>query len=276
MDRLYMRNVDRGLWVQALLYPLLGYGLLYLGLSEELSTVLSVLIAAAVPLAVFGPKNLQWKRDGLTVGGFLLFFIWIFGFNFLGGEVLSPLERLLAPGGVVDTATALEDTLLGGINGAVIVPLCEEVIFRGIALEVMRRRAGDHAAWWWSALLFAFMHHDPRQSLNALPAGLLLGAAYLKGGLLFSTLLHMATNFSVFLLDLAQARGPLWVTWVDRAGWCAAFFAIGVFLYLLLKGRRFGRRPSLPGGIGSLKILTAFQILVTMLLTIVPFFFVVD
>lgn len=90
----------------------------------------------------------------------------------------------------------------------VMAPL-EELIFRGMLLKSMLRH-GKLAALLVSSAAFAALHFinpgaAPMMFIIDVPAGLLLGVAYLHGGLLGSTIAHEGHNgiwFAVVMLGL--------------------------------------------------------------------------
>jgi len=90
----------------------------------------------------------------------------------------------------------------------VMVPL-EELIFRGMLLKGLLKH-GKFVALFVSGAAFAAMHFvnpgaGAMMFVIDLPAGLLLGAAYLHGGLLGSTIAHEGHNgiwFAVVMLGI--------------------------------------------------------------------------
>lgn len=93
-----------------------------------------------------------------------------------------------------------------------VVPIFEEWIFRGIILEeVVRRRRSKLLAVVVSTFIFAVFHLSnpgtyPAFVLPLIPAGLLLGACYLKTGLAGAIITHNAYNsILVILLVLSQS-----------------------------------------------------------------------
>ncbi|MCY6485755.1 type II CAAX endopeptidase family protein [Clostridium aestuarii] len=83
---------------------------------------------------------------------------------------------------------------------SVIAPIFEETICRGIILEQLYKRYGMIRAVIVSSLLFAIMHLNIHQGVNAFFIGLLLGFVYIKtNSLLLSMFLHFVNNSLVSL-----------------------------------------------------------------------------
>jgi sodium transport system permease protein len=115
-------------------------------------------------------------------------------------------------GDIPDLATAL--LLLAGI-----VPVCEEVAFRGFILSGLQKGHRAFSAIVLSAFLFGFMHvllSVTQQLVNATLLGLVLGLlAVRSGSLLPGILFHMVNNGLVVALGTA-ASGPEAGRWAGR------------------------------------------------------------
>jgi uncharacterized protein len=74
--------------------------------------------------------------------------------------------------------TARTNPLPTLLFGVVVIPACEEILFRGIILPGLLRRYRPWLAIGQSALLFAVIHANPAQSVPVFFMGLLLGALY--------------------------------------------------------------------------------------------------
>lgn len=129
---------------------------------------------------------------------------------------------------------------------AVLTPLGEEMLFRGLVQQTLRRNAGAAAAIALSGLLFAVAHG----TLHLIPAVALLGMMiawvfHRTGNLLYAILIHAAFNF-VSLWRLHEATeeslraaggpGPDW-RWL-----------IGSLLVLWWSLAALSRRPGSPPG----------------------------
>ncbi len=105
------------------------------------------------------------------------------------------LHELMNPTGVRQTLSVL-------LAVVVVVPCCEEALFRGLILQGLRRRHGSGPALLSSALLFGLAHARlPAAVLPAAMAGLFLGLVWLRWrSLLPAILLHAAFNLAPLLL----------------------------------------------------------------------------
>ncbi len=71
------------------------------------------------------------------------------------------------------------------LSVAVIAPIYEEVIFRGILLKGMANKVDPKLALIFSALFFALVHMNIPQGINAFLLGLIIGAIYLNTGSIY-------------------------------------------------------------------------------------------
>lgn len=83
---------------------------------------------------------------------------------------------------------------------AVVAPVIEELIFRGIILQGLRRNYNAFVAVFMSALLFSLYHLNPWQMPATFVLGLLLGWIMIRtNNILLSILGHSINNFLVLL-----------------------------------------------------------------------------
>jgi membrane protease YdiL (CAAX protease family) len=90
---------------------------------------------------------------------------------------------------------------LTAFQALVLAPLVEEVLFRGILFEEVRRRWGQAAAYATSSFIFAFLH---RPGLGAVPVfivALSLAYTYHKYGLPASIMLHFFQNAAALYVN---------------------------------------------------------------------------
>ncbi len=134
------------------------------------------------------------------------------------------------------------------VKSAVIVPLCEELFFRGYLLAALRE-AGVRGAMVFSAVFFALVHGVDAMLLPRLLLGLLLGLMMVRtDSILAAILLHAMYNLTLLLLSFAGLGGLFsslgFVSCLLRLLGCAAFVAALKTAYcapraseLLKKGR---------------------------------------
>lgn len=88
------------------------------------------------------------------------------------------------------------------LSVAVIAPIYEEVIFRGILLKGMASKINPTVALVVSALFFALMHGNIPQGINAFLIGLIIGAIYLNTGSIYLCIFsHFVNNFMVITIS---------------------------------------------------------------------------
>lgn len=81
------------------------------------------------------------------------------------------------------------------LSVAVIAPIYEEVVFRGILLKGMANKINPTVALIVSALFFALMHMNIPQGINAFLLGLIIGSIYLTTGSIYlSIFAHFINN----------------------------------------------------------------------------------
>ncbi|MBK7894237.1 MAG: type II CAAX endopeptidase family protein [Candidatus Promineifilaceae bacterium] len=113
-----------------------------------------------------------------------------------GSEALSQMLVFDEPAAMI-VSVVLISTL---------VPLWEEMFFRGYVHNVLRNRLGMWAAIFVSSLLFGLFHFIPLQIIGAFTLGLLLAWLYEKSGSLWLPIFAHALNNLVFGI-LAQLIG---------------------------------------------------------------------
>jgi len=92
---------------------------------------------------------------------------------------------------------------------AIVAPLTEEFLFRGIILRGLLSRYRPVAAVLLTAMLFAFMHLNPWQTISAFTLGTLYGWFYLRTGSVWPGVLGHAVNNGIFVIVTAAPFG-LW------------------------------------------------------------------
>ncbi len=128
----------------------------------------------------------------------------------LGGAVLnllfSALSDLAQLGRYFSNLTQealLSSRLIVQILGpGLLVPVCEELIYRGITYRRMRTRLKIWQAVLLSALLFALIHGNPIQMLYAFPMALVLALLTEYGkSMAFPVAFHIGANFAAILVS---------------------------------------------------------------------------
>ena len=136
----------------------------------------------------------------LSLRGFNpMLILWGFVLLLITGIVIEPVLNLF-PESFLETLNQM------GANGgwsvlmlAVLAPVMEEVLFRGILLESVREKYSSGRAIVVSALMFGVIHIIPQQVVNAFVIGLILGFIYVRTDSLWPVIIiHALNNFFVF------------------------------------------------------------------------------
>lgn len=87
-------------------------------------------------------------------------------------------------------------------------PICEELTFRGLCYNYLRRSTSFWAANIISSIAFGAMHMNPLQSAYAFLVGLVLGAVYEKSRNIFVTMaIHITFNLGSMILAPVMYMG---------------------------------------------------------------------
>jgi membrane protease YdiL (CAAX protease family) len=166
-------------------------------------------LLGVVYLRIVRPRVLTWEQMGLRIDKFGTRFAQGIGVGFLCLLGALGVELILKQLGVVQTQeelfTGFKNASLGQfvgvfLAGATIVPVCEEIFFRGYVFTAVRQRYGLAQAFVLSPVLFAAAHLNLPAFLPILAAGVLLGYVYYRtGSLVPSMVAHGVFNGLQFL-----------------------------------------------------------------------------
>ena len=151
-------------------------------------------------------ENIDYLTNQTINGGYLSIYISAI-LLFCGGNILVMLanqfiDPLLPIFEGEDALLRLVDNnfWIGVIDIAILAPLFEEIIFRGLLLRNILKKIKPWKAILITALLFAFVHFNLYQFTTAFLLGLLLGWAYYKTRSLYVVILgHGIHNFIVIM-----------------------------------------------------------------------------
>ena len=151
--------------------------------------------------------------------------------------------------------------ILYGITIAIIPPIVEELLFRGMILQSLRKY-GDGFAIVVSAMLFGLYHGNFVQMVFAFIAGLVMALVVVRTGSLWnSIIIHFINNSISFGIEMTQRyAGDSTANTVNYVI-VGVLFALGLIslLYLLIKDKHFFRsQPSNPLFPLSAKVGAAF------------------
>jgi membrane protease YdiL (CAAX protease family) len=207
---------------RAMLFVLLTPSLLLTAFSALLSGGLAVTLTGALTLALlfvlFKEPMARLLRDpwlrappqfGVVLGTTLLAFFASRGvILFIGGVAPELLEAAPQYEALLGTASPL-DLALTFLGVAVLVPLYEELVFRGLALRAYGLVRTALFAALVTSFLFAVVHVLPMQVLPILPLGFILARA-------------------------VQSRGSFWTAFLVHSFNNA--LAVGLLIYVLSQG----------------------------------------
>lgn len=88
------------------------------------------------------------------------------------------------------------------IGLGILVPVCEELLFRGVVFSRWKRCFGEKSGIWAVSILFALLHGNMIQFLYALPMALLLQLCLKKGKTIWSPVaFHAGANLTSVLVE---------------------------------------------------------------------------
>jgi membrane protease YdiL (CAAX protease family) len=163
------------------------------------------------------PLNAEHVLTDIAIGALAMFGVAIVAG--IAGTIVSNLLGGTQAPQVVPPPTGIMDVLCIALGAGILVPIGEEVFFRGFAITAWLRDLGPRTALIRGTLFFALVHllnissatfdDGAKQAILELtviaPVGLVLGLIYLRRGLVASIAGHAAFNlFGVLVLVLAQ------------------------------------------------------------------------
>lgn len=133
-------------------------------------------------------------------------------------DALSSLTNVKMPAEELQLLTTLVTHPWGWIAVGVLVPIAEEMVFRGAILRTLLTLCGHR--WRWgaivlSALLFSLAHGNMAQLLNATLLGCLLGWLYYRSGSIAPGIVFHMVNNSVAVLLVRLMPGSADMQLVD-------------------------------------------------------------
>ena len=126
--------------------------------------------------------------------------------------------------------------LLQIVATVIMVPIAEELLFRGIVLGELNLRYSPRVVVLVQAVLFAVFHMNPIQTLYTFIPGLLLGIAYYyTGNLVIPIIMHMIFNFIGGIANLILPEAVL--SWLQYAELVVGIFSIIVVIRFFVKAK---------------------------------------
>ncbi len=125
--------------------------------------------------------------------------------------------------------------LLGLLCYGIVTPLAEEVLFRGILYNALKRFVDIRLAWILSAFLFGAYHGNTVQGIYGFIMGLIFAYGYeYFGSFRVPVILHMLVNIVAYLISALGENGRFLVSWPVGL----TFLIIGVIPLLYMKKQK--------------------------------------
>lgn len=156
---------------------------------------------------------------------------------------LEELTHVEMPAATLQAFTAMLREPISYPVLAVLVPLAEEMVFRGAILRKLLGLTSNRYHWVAiaiSAILFAIAHGNMAQMLHVVPMGLLLGWLYYRtGSIVPSLMLHCVNNSAVFIITNLITANPeaklIDVFGTTQHVWMAVGFSLCLFVPALFQ-----------------------------------------
>jgi len=178
----------------------------------------------------------EWKSNFIPL--IIIGLILSFSVSYIIGAILTYLpgydgmmDNYLAMFGDIDPIDLI-------LTVAVIGPICEEIIFRGVILEGLLKKYDTTKAILFSSLIFSVIHLQPLQVISTFFIGLILGWIYVKTQSLWVCIgIHIINNLvAVLMMDnSAESAASAFDNNLLFLGPLVAAAVIGYLAYLGLK-----------------------------------------
>lgn len=204
------------------------------------SQVVTLLIAAIIYYFAFKKKKIADAVKApmgidicyivfAFVGAELVFGVLLSCVDIINPDLMSAYRNTIESSGLADM------TWLSAIATLILAPISEEIIFRGMTMNIARKFTKN---FWianvFQAFVFGIAHMNIVQSTYAFVLGLLLGYVYRKYNSLFASMIgHLAFNFTgtfVAALLAALEGDNAWVSLVLEAIVGGSLFAVMVIM----------------------------------------------
>lgn len=125
---------------------------------------------------------------------------------------------------------------MGILLYGIVSPLAEEVVFRGLVYNRMRRDMGVYIAIIFSSVLFGVYHFNIVQGVYGILMGLVIAWVYERyGGFIYPCLVHMGANTFIYLLSATEGGMKKMMTPVTLV--ITGAISISLILYNALKDK---------------------------------------
>ena len=172
------------------------------------ATALTALLV--IPVALWSYiRDRKWKQQRqkrsrkwcIVYGAFCFVAGGVLNFAWSGILNLFHIQDYFSNAAQESLLAALASVQLAGLG--VLVPVAEELIFRGLIYERMKRFFSVKVSVLLSSLLFALYHGNPIQMIFAFPMAVVLAVVMQQGkSILFPILFHMGANLAAVCANL--------------------------------------------------------------------------
>lgn len=155
-----------------------------------------------------------------------------------GEELINPLNEVMLGGNFVITL----------LYASIVAPVVEEIIFRGLLLNKLRR-FGDIPAILLSGLAFGFFHFNLSQFFYAAVLGFIFAYVAIRtNSIKYSILLHVMINFIASVAAPFVAKGNI-AAGLILSGWVFSSIIVGTILFILsIKKLKLEKGPKVVKG----------------------------
>lgn len=171
-----------------------------------LDMILAAVLAQLSAVLILGTESPKLSHKHFRPRSFVWLLLLFYGLQFVASLLTDPLESLLHNQGyalenAANAAAGTEPlTFLMLLYSVLLAPLFEEILFRGLLFNQLRRY-GRCFAILITALLFGLMHTNVLQFIAAVLLGLLLAWIRECYGLPYAILLHISNNALAILFN---------------------------------------------------------------------------
>ncbi len=156
---------------------------------------------------------------------------------------LEELTHVEMPAATLQAFTAMLQEPISYPVLAILVPLAEEIVFRGAILRKLLSLTSNRYHWIAiaiSAILFAIAHGNMAQILHVVPMGLLLGWLYYRtDSIVPSLIVHCVNNSAVYIITNLVTANPeaklIDVFGTTQHVWMAVGFSLCLFIPALFQ-----------------------------------------
>ncbi|MEG1448748.1 MAG: type II CAAX endopeptidase family protein [Oscillospiraceae bacterium] len=187
-----------------------------------------------IPTRIIFPFSKVKKVDTM-----LMVFIGL-GVSTIGMYSSAAVSTVFSVFGIIPTAPDISfgsnifRTLLLIVEICIIAPILEELVFRGIIMQSLRR-FGDRFALVMSAIIFALIHLNFVQFPNALLMGLVMGYFVLRtNSLHVGIFMHAANNILSVLITIASEYIDIRYSSLTMNIVCGVYLVAGIVSFLVI------------------------------------------